>query len=711
MKAVRWIWLLVPAALAACAVWMFLAHSTRYHDRFTQGRADEWQAIGGSWKIVDGAMENDSDERGAKLLTGSTGWKDYSLTADVELLGPAGDAGLIVRSNDEERGVDAYSGYYVGLRTADDSLVMGRADHGWMEGDPTPMPGGVHARRWYHLKIVVVGCSISATANETGTRNSVRALFKEKDCVTSGRIGLRSLSTGAAWRNVRVAPAVADDLLPVSSRVTRILHPDYAKSEAAYNATHTYLKLTPRPIPAPGSPPKPSLQTIGSLRLVRQTVPHPVVVRGVVTSTTPMLFIQDSTGGAAIPDADTSSLNLGDEVEATGIPAARPYSVVLRYASTRLLWDRTPVAPLSITAGQAATGVYDATLVETQGHLLSRRYGSGNTLILKLVSGPQAFRAIVSGGDSSALYRRLTPHSLLNLRGICTLDSRFTQHATPFALLLGSAQDVDVLAGPPWWSTPRLIELGFALLLLALLGQYAYGQAEKWRLRAIVRERERLAHELHDTLAQSFAGVSFQLQGIRNGLRHATPASLDRIHQQLDVACAVVRNTHEEASLSIAMLRQDAPERQDLASALRLCASTIVAGGSIAIEVMDRRDDHALPLRTADALFHIGREAIVNSVRHARPVKISVLIDDRPGTVLLTVEDVGAGFNTSTEPRGFGLRGMEKRALSIGATLKIESTPGVGTRVQVAARLTERLSWRDFAQSAWRAMIHKQANH
>ncbi len=89
--------------------------------------------MGGTWELVNGTMRNESDERGAKLLTGSPYWRDYSIEADVDLLGNSGDAGLIIRSSNEEEGVNSYSGYYAGIRTLDSALVLGRAEHGWME--------------------------------------------------------------------------------------------------------------------------------------------------------------------------------------------------------------------------------------------------------------------------------------------------------------------------------------------------------------------------------------------------------------------------------------------------------------------------------------------------------------------------------------------------------------------------------------------------
>ena len=197
-----------------------------------------------------------------------------------------------------------------------------------------------------------------------------------------------------------------------------------------------------------------------------------------------------------------------------------------------------------------------------------------------------------------------------------------------------------------------------------------------------MQERERLAHELHDTLAQSFAGVAFQLQGIRNGLEHADAAGIERANQQIDQACEVVRQTHEEASLSIAMLREEWPAGKELGAALEQCASSIVAGGISKLCGRGHRWPRRIwnvpahiPVRVADALFHIGREAIVNSVRHADPKQIVLSVEYETKCLMLTVEDEGRGFDAGQQTRGFGLRGMEKRARSIGAQLTVTSRP------------------------------------
>src|SRR6185312_4886983 len=116
-----------------------------YHDRFAAHETEEWKPFGGTWEIADGAIYNRSDERGAKLITGSSKWTNYTLDTDLELIGHEGDVGVIVRSSQEEPGIDSYNGYYIGLRSVDSALVIGRADHGWMEGRPVSVPGGVRS--------------------------------------------------------------------------------------------------------------------------------------------------------------------------------------------------------------------------------------------------------------------------------------------------------------------------------------------------------------------------------------------------------------------------------------------------------------------------------------------------------------------------------------------------------------------------------------
>jgi anti-sigma regulatory factor (Ser/Thr protein kinase) len=705
---------LIAAVSAAVLLFSFIHYKRPFlglpfRESFADGKSNLWQPIGGAWDLANGTMQNHSDEWGAKLLAGSKNWRDYVVEADLEILRDYGDAGLIVRSNQEDRGVDAYNGYYVGLRNRDESLVIGRANYGWLEGRPVPMPGGVRRLTWYHLKVVVQGCEIGVSANEVGTQNRAWAMFQESGCVASGRIGLRSVATVASWRNVVVYSAgVPAELAAIRLHVKEETHPDFPKSEAAYNSSHTFPTYDPKdarfaPDKTAGSAQPP--QPISSINNLQEPISHPVSVRGVVTLVSPQLYVQDVTGGVAVADVKFSALGIGDEVEITGWPEAEQSSTILRKADVRLLSGRTPPPPLSITAAQAATGAFEADFVESQGYLQRTHYESNNTIILDLDDGSQSFRAIVKGGPSEALYRKFGEQSLLRVRGICVLDPQFTQNEVPFALLLRSADDIDVLVGPPWWSAQHFIELTCGLLLLLLMILFLYVRIENWRTRGILDERERLALEMHDTLAQSFAGVGYQLQGIRNGMRNGA-ANWPAINEQLDRACEMVRQTHEESSLSIAMLKPGSPEFGDLTIAFERCASRIAEGGDVRVTVTRKGTIRALPLRVTDTLFHIGAEAITNAIRHAQSETVEVHMTYEANAIMLRVQDRGIGFIAGGQVRSHGLRDMNLRAASISADVHIHSAPGEGTCIEVVVPLHSRKVLAELASHGGQYIMH-----
>lgn len=689
--------------VALLGVRAYLHSPTRglpYHDSFAQGRTDEWTAFGGTWELAHGVMRNDSDERGAKLLMGSHYWHNYSVDADVYLLGVNGDAGLMIRSGDEEEGVNAYRGYYAGVRTLDNSLILGRADHGWMEVTrQVPGPNAIRPFQWYHLKLIAFGCHIAAELTAPPSVAHTSLDITDSGCVPSGRIGLRSYSSGGIWRNVVVRQAKREDLLAmlqspgnhgnVAENASRPRSTDITASGRLFENEQT---ITPSTAAA---------QSIASLRFSSLTGISKATIRGVVILTAPRLYIEDSTGGIYIAQAKSPFLKLGDEVEATGEVRPGDFSSTMEYADVKVLWARTPNPPLSVTASQASTGKYDATFIEVSGRLMGKEFGPENTRILDLSDGSQSFRAIMNPGRSGYLFDRIKLGSLLRLRGVCVADTAMTQTLTPFVLLLRSNEDLQIVAGPPWWSTGHVIAMVIAALLLALVAVILYHRVEHWRLRAIFDERSRLAHEMHDTLAQSFAGIGFQLQAVRNQL----PEDMAGLHQQLELASELVSHSHEEARRSIATLRSETLESEDLLPALERCARSMVGRGSVEVVWRTEGDKRAIPLRITDTLFRIGQEAIANAVRHANPAVIAILLAYNGDSVSLCIEDNGKGFTLESNPMGFGIRGMRRRAQSISATCHIQSAPGQGTRIRVTVQLppqTTLLTWPKFCWKYFR---------
>jgi signal transduction histidine kinase len=417
-------------------------------------------------------------------------------------------------------------------------------------------------------------------------------------------------------------------------------------------------------------------------------------IRGVVILNSPMLFVQDSTGGVYVKQRQSPSLKVGDEVEVTGMVRPGEFSSVIDNADIRVLWEGIPMAPVAVTATQASTGKFDATFIEVQGRLTAKERGPENTLILELEEAGQSFRAIMNPGRSAYVFDRLKIGSRISLRGICVVDPAVTNNLTPFVLLLRSSEDVNVLAGPPWWSTGHVMAMVAALLLLGVGSVFVFQRVEKRRLRAVLDERERLAHEMHDTLAQSFAGIGFQLQAIRNNL----PEREAGVHQQLELASNLVRHSHEEARRSIAMLRPQSLESEDLLSALDHHARRLVEGGSVRVVSEKTGEARSIPLRVADTLFRVGQASIANSLRHANPTVLKIRLQYDENSASLQVEDNGTGFIPEDASQGFGIRGMRRRAKTVSATFHLNSTPGEGTRIEVTAPLPPRLTFATWPQ-------------
>jgi signal transduction histidine kinase len=224
---------------------------------------------------------------------------------------------------------------------------------------------------------------------------------------------------------------------------------------------------------------------------------------------------------------------------------------------------------------------------------------------------------------------------------------------------------------------------------------------ERRRLQAVLNERERMAHEMHDTFAQSFAGIGFQLQAICKEI----PSQLPGLRQQVDLARALVRHSHAEAKRSVEPPSPEAPETIDLLSALESSARAMVEGGSVEVSTLCTGAHRSLPPQIGFSLVRIGQEAISNAVRHADPTRLEIAVVYEKHTVRLAVTDNGCGFVESGDLLGFGLRGMYKRAGALSARLEIVSHPGEGTRIEVTAPVPHNFTVLALLRRTWRHLV------
>jgi len=676
------------AAMAAITYWFRSRPEPHYRDSFASGGTAEWHAYGGSWDSYKGAIRNNSDERGAKLITGSPRWGDYTVEADLLLLGQNGDAGVIVRSSDEEEGVDAYNGYYVGLRDRNNTVVIGRADHGWMEYQAVSVKKPIHPFHWYHLKVIAVGCEIAALASDPETQQETIVAMRERDCARTGRIGLRSYSSGGLWKNVRVEPARQADLSAVVEGIQVADSPERMQTETGFNSLLPYSGKVVGPTDSSFNNPAMDIHTppLSSLRFVSDVHPSPVTVRGSVVLTAPVLYIEDSSGGIAVDTPRASSVKIGDELQVTGIVDPRAVGVMLRNTTLRLLWSRGPAPPLSVTASQAVTGAFDGMLIEIEGRLQAKSRVKGQSVVLDLQSRHQAYRAILQGARQDLMFERLQPNSLLRLRGVCVADPAYTENLTSFALLLRSSEDVGIVAGPPWWDKRHLVEAAFVLMILVVAAVFIYFRAEHWRMNAVVEERSRMAREIHDTLAQSFAGIALQLESALHGPRSEVETA------PVAMALHMARQSRREAHRSIAALRTLHTD-QSLENMLRKVLRPQVAETNVELSCSSLGTPQRLSGESEGQVLRIAQEVVANAIQHAIATRIAVSLVFDERKVLVEIEDDGRGFDVSLAPASeeghFGITGMRERAASMKADLIIRSGSH-GTKVSLAVPIPPR---------------------
>lgn len=206
MKQPRRRWMLAAGLAVLLAGFVALRWTWRrpstYLDHFGSGTMAEWSVYGGSWLLTGDAITNDSDDTGAKVITGEASLRDITMDADVRLTSSFGDAGLIVRVTDPEEGTNAFNGYYAGIRLPD-QLLLSRMDYGFEPLRRVTIASGVAAGTWYHLRLTAQGCHIEAEAKDMWGHVLARTDYDDRaECLPLGRFGLRSFSAGGSWRKI-----------------------------------------------------------------------------------------------------------------------------------------------------------------------------------------------------------------------------------------------------------------------------------------------------------------------------------------------------------------------------------------------------------------------------------------------------------------------------------------------------------------------------
>jgi len=309
----------------------------------------------------------------------------------------------------------------------------------------------------------------------------------------------------------------------------------------------------------------------------------------------------------------------------------------------------------------------------------------------------------------SHLYPRIQTISLIYLIVVLALASTRGLYAAILASLLASFL-VDFFFVVPFYtlaflSFQDLLTLGVFLAAAILTSQLAsalrrrieqasvrerelrllYEQAQKL---AALQERQHLARELHDSVSQVLYSMSL---GAHTTLDALKSQDYEQAQTSTEYVIRLVEAGLSEMRALIFELRPESLETEGLVAALNRQVAVLHTRHKLAV-AFDLEEEPDLPLETKEALYRIAQEALHNIVKHARASNVILQLTAQEEKIMLEIRDNGRGFDTTRPfPGHLGLRSMRERAMKLGGTCLIESTPEQKTRILVSIPLKSAL--------------------
>jgi signal transduction histidine kinase len=199
----------------------------------------------------------------------------------------------------------------------------------------------------------------------------------------------------------------------------------------------------------------------------------------------------------------------------------------------------------------------------------------------------------------------------------------------------------------------------------------------------VLAERQRLAREIHDTLAQDFTSIVLHLEAADAAL----PAEAEPIRPHVTRARDTARAGLAEARRLVLALRPELLENASLPDALRRIAATWAEETGVPVAVAVTGEPAPLHPEAEVTLLRAAQEALTNVRKHAQARQVSVTLSYMGDQVTLDVQDDGVGFDASAPTEGFGLAAMRQRVEQLGGAVVVESAPGRGTTAAVTLPL------------------------
>jgi len=227
---------------------------------------------------------------------------------------------------------------------------------------------------------------------------------------------------------------------------------------------------------------------------------------------------------------------------------------------------------------------------------------------------------------------------------------------------------------------PEEIELTQALAHQVMLALQLNEFAEQGQRAAVFEERNRMARDIHDTLAQGFTGVIVQLEAAEDAISCGSRKEADaHLHRAGELA----RRSLSEARRSVHALRPQALQEHNFWEALKGIIKNTTAGTALHTKFQAQGKLPELPQPWQENLLHIGQEALTNTLKYAHARNFETRLSYKAKELRLELRDDGQGFKAKDRHDGVGLRGMRERVEQMGGELEITSSRGKGTKITV----------------------------
>ena len=470
---------------------------------------------------------------------------------------------------------------------------------------------------------------------------------------------------------------------------------------------------------------------------VRPHAAHRMRTQGIVSFSVPgRLFLQEGAGGVRVdlatdePPATGLPFQPGDRVEVAGFldmsrqiggivgavarkvgSAASPEPVAIQPSDVLHVNDEFRQSGWTVSPSN-----YDGCLIRCQARVESTT-ATADGAVVSLTDGDTRLVAKLPSISTARLSAdRLVPGSDVDVTGIVQLDLAAKQSGgllldhpsvNQIELLVRDSRDIVVVREAPWWTPRRLAIVAGGLAALAAaavawsavlrrevarqagraMDEAAARRASSTEYEVALRERSRIAADLHDTLLQTMTGIGYQLQFCRAGLDGEIS---DEASQHLGTAERLCAHAARQLRGTVWSLRAMPDVRRPLDESLAELLRLLVEGHDVKVEFASTGEPCAVDETVSRQLLLVVQEAVLNAVHHGGATLITVRLAFEPTGEAVSVEvrDDGRGFTVGLQPGSslghFGIQGMRERVDSLDGTFTLDSQPGRGTTVRAS---------------------------